>query len=397
MDQESGHFRKFYARLKKARNMSYEEALNILGFPPGSNPSGLEISRAYKGLVVKNHPDLGGSHEKMVELNIAKEILDGKQRPTYERADPEPYSHWQPRPEPRTPAKKVEITFDQAKSKAGIPGNVEWLFMTSTQRARDNYSGDESSKYDRAWVLYGRTADNHVFLGIENTEYSGLQGANDAGYDKWAMRVNEIPLSAKVTPSWLHTNISRMIAGMEWFNGQFNSKVVDIKGTSTLTERELRELGGKPATSIKNLLVNLGEVSGDDPSVANRKIAVELKVEQDYAFEGRPPKAGFYPEPPSKSNTWDGKYHGDYYKVILNIGGKDYPLDEQDTTKLLGLRMGSQSLLRAVFGENWSRGGKKVLTRMPKGKVILTGLLGFLKGLSGPAMELLQRAADQMK
>lgn len=394
MEQGSEHFRKFYARLKKGRAMSYAEALETLGFKSDEHPSAPEIARAYKTLVVKNHPDLGGSHEKMVDLNIAKEILDGKQRPTYERSEPT----WSPQPRaPRPPpAKKVEITFDEAKSKAGVPSNVEWLMITSTQRSRDNYSGDESSKYDRAWVVYGRTADSHVFLGIENTEYSGLQGDNDAGYDKWAMHVNEYTSSTKVTPSWLHTNIARMLGGMTWFSGSFNSKVVEAKGL-TIDERAIRDVGGKPATSIKNLLVNMGEVGGDDPSVAGRKIAVELKVDQDMAFGDRGPKPGYYAEPPSKSNTWDGKYHGSYYKVVLNIGGRDYALDEADTQKVLGLKAGSARFLEAVFGAYGYRGGKKVITRMPKGKAILTAFLAHLKSLPAPAMELLQRAADQMK
>lgn len=71
-------FRAMYARLFQA--MSAQEAKAILGFPPHSDPSPTEIAKAYKAKAVENHPDRGGSHEKMVEINVAKEILEGKRR-----------------------------------------------------------------------------------------------------------------------------------------------------------------------------------------------------------------------------------------------------------------------------------------------------------------------------
>lgn len=384
-----------FARLKKA--MSYSQALETLGFGPNDHPSAPEIAKAYKMKAVENHPDRGGSNEKMVEINVAKDILDGKQRPTYERG-PSSYdstpSNWSPPP----PAKKVEVSFEEAKSKAGVPSNVEWLFITDTQRNSNNYNGDESSRSVRAWVLYGRTVDKHVFVGIENAQYSGLAGANDAGYDKWAIRSNEYPLSEKASPSWIYAQVAKMLGNLNQFSGRFNSKVVDIKGKLTsLTEREVMQASrsGK-TTSIKNLLVNTGEVGEDDPSVQNRKIPVELEVQTDMAYGGTP-KPGYYPAPASQANTWDGKYHGDYYKITLTMAGREFVLNEEDTQKLLGLKLGGRKFLQAVFGDYIYEGKKKLITRMPKGKVILEGFLRFLKHLPGPAVELLQRAHDQMK
>lgn len=388
--------RKFYARIKKARNMSYEDALKTLGFGPNDHPNDLEVTKAYKSKALKAHPDAGGSHESMVELNIAKEILDGKTRPTYQRAPAEEYAYTPyKRPEP---PKKDEVTFEQAKSKAGLPSSVEWVFMTDTQRASNNYSGDESSKSDNAWVVYGRTASSHVFVGVEHSYYSGLAGANDGGYDYWSIRSNEYSLDTKITPTWLSGCISKAISEMKWFGGRFNNKVFEVKGKDPLKNAgslNAATLSGR-STSLKNILVNMGEVSGDDPSVANRKIPVELKVEQDYGFDSKV-KPGFYPEPATSSNTWDGKYHGYYYKIELNIAGRDYALDETDTKKLLGLKLGGKRLLSVILGDYWDRGGKKVITRMPKGKVLLQGFLEYLKGLPAPAVELLQRAMEQMK
>lgn len=389
--------RKFYARIKKARNMSYEDALKTLGFGPSDHPNDLEVTKAYKSLALKAHPDAGGSHEAMVELNIAKEILDGKTRPTYQRAPAEEYAYT-PYKRPEPPKQDV-VTFEQAKSKAGLPSSVEWVFMTDTQRASNNYNGDESSKSNRGWVVYGRTADSHVFVGVENSYYSGLAGANDGGYDYWSIKSNEYSLSTKLTPSWLSGCIAKAISEMKWFGGRFNNKVVEIKGRDPLKDKNTlagAATSGK-GTSLKNILVNMGEISGDDPSVANRKIPVELKVAQDYGFDNKV-TPGFYPEPSTPNNTWDGKYHGYYYKIELNIAGRDYALDEADTKKLLGLKLGGDKrLLAIILGDYWDRGGKKVLTRMPKGKIILEGLLQFLKSLPAPAVELLQRAAEQMK
>jgi len=70
--------RKLHARL--FLSMSLEEAKKILGFSANSTPSSSEISKAYKRKVLENHPDRGGDPLKMVEVNVAKEVLDGKFR-----------------------------------------------------------------------------------------------------------------------------------------------------------------------------------------------------------------------------------------------------------------------------------------------------------------------------
>ncbi len=86
-----------YRRLFVA--MSMEEAKAVLGFPPGASPSPTEVNKAYKQKAVENHPDRGGSHEKMVEINVAKEILEGRRR-----EDRTPY-----RPSPSPPAVDPEV------------------------------------------------------------------------------------------------------------------------------------------------------------------------------------------------------------------------------------------------------------------------------------------------
>lgn len=389
--------RNFYARLKKA--MSYEDALTTLGFKPTDHPSGPEIAKAYKSRVMQSHPDLGGSHEQMVSLNVAKDVLDGKQRPTYDRSpEPEPsygggsgYTYTRPEP-----AKKVEVTFDEAKSKAGLPGAVQWVFVTDTQRARNNYDGDESSRSVRAWVLYGKAEDKHVFLAIESSYYSGLAGANDAGYDKWTMRSSEYTSSSAPTPTWIYGNIAKALSTLPTYDGRFNSKVIPVEGMTTLTKESFsKALHGK-TTTVKNMLVNNGQISEDDPSVANRKVVVELELQKDSRFGTGEPKPGYYPYPPGTSQWWDGTYHGDYYKLTLIMNSKEFVLNEEDTQKLLGLRLGGKHFLDVIYGRYYYGGEKKVITRMPKGKVLIDGLLKFLKHLPPQAVEMLEKASQQM-
>lgn len=60
----------------KLRSIILEAMLNaysVLGVPP--NASEDEIKRAWRALAVQNHPDRGGSHGKMVDINMAKDRL----------------------------------------------------------------------------------------------------------------------------------------------------------------------------------------------------------------------------------------------------------------------------------------------------------------------------------
>ncbi len=82
--------------------MSMEDAKAVLGFPPGSHPSPSEVNKAYKMKAVENHPDRGGSHEKMVEINVAKEILEGKRR-----EDRTPYKPTPKGPDPKEEAERA--------------------------------------------------------------------------------------------------------------------------------------------------------------------------------------------------------------------------------------------------------------------------------------------------
>lgn len=72
------------------KSMSLEDAKEVLGFPPSSSPSPRDIQKAYRALALENHPDRGGSHKKMVEINTAKDILEGKRREDRTPREPAP-------------------------------------------------------------------------------------------------------------------------------------------------------------------------------------------------------------------------------------------------------------------------------------------------------------------
>ena len=90
--------------------MSMEDAKTLLGFPPGASPSPSEVNKAYRQILKTDptvHPDHGGSHERLVEINVAKEILEGKRR-----EDRTPYKPT-PKPAPVVDLKKQRQEEDE--------------------------------------------------------------------------------------------------------------------------------------------------------------------------------------------------------------------------------------------------------------------------------------------
>lgn len=72
-DAKEEALRSKYARL--VQSMSLDEAKRVLGLPVYGTPSADEISKAYKSLALENHPDRGGDASRMVEINVARDVL----------------------------------------------------------------------------------------------------------------------------------------------------------------------------------------------------------------------------------------------------------------------------------------------------------------------------------
>jgi DnaJ family protein C protein 19 len=56
-------------------HMTAEEAALILNLKNGKNSTKVEIERAHRNLMMKNHPDLGGSDYVATKVNEAKTVL----------------------------------------------------------------------------------------------------------------------------------------------------------------------------------------------------------------------------------------------------------------------------------------------------------------------------------
>jgi hypothetical protein len=362
-------------------DMTMDRAREVLGVPPGASDREIKIN--YRDLAQKYHPDKPGTGDeaKFKEIGIALGVLDGTITPRYDYrpsdpSDPSPPVERQP-PRPQQPDK--ETLFEEAKSKAGIPSGVDWLFVTPSQHSGASYSSDEFHRSDNMFVAYGRTASQHVFVAAHHLVYKQMFIGGGPGEDTWTLRSFEYPIKADegMNPAWLYGNVVRALkAG--GFGGKFNSKVVDAKDWK-FTDR----LPHGAEVSIKHWLVNSGQVASDAPSVAGRKQVVEFHVSSTMMG----PKPGYFQNPKST-------YNRDYYKLTLVINGRPFDLDESDTmTFFTGFKGG----LRTIFGEYYYQGSKKTLTRMPKGKPILTWMAENLKGLPAEAQTALQAAAAQMK
>lgn len=354
--------------------MDQQEAKQVLGFTPDATPTAQEINKAWRRTLFK----VGGDQDHQ-KLAAARDALEKPASYTYER--PEKTAYGEP--------KQTGDSYGAARGRAGIPSGVEWLFITDSQRGK-GWSSDESSKSDYAWVAYGRTDNQHVFVGMRHYTRQDFFIGGTNNEDDWTIKSQEYSIREDEgkNPRWLYGNVVRALKSVG-YSGRFNSKVVDAEGKRL---NDPPEIWSSSSTSIKHWLVARGEVAGDDPSVAGRKQVVETivhRVSQE--------KAGYYPEAPARWNTIRGEYHGDWYRFEVKINGKPHILSADDFQKFSSMKVGGKVMLNAIYGRYYYDDSRKTLTRLRAGKQILEWMSENLTDLPSDAREALAQASAQMR
>ena len=339
------HWRLFLA-------MSAADAAKILEVSEDASPE--ELKKAYKRKVIENHPDRGGSNEKMVEVNVAMEVLEGKRRPSYDQPSYTSEPSWRQQQSERPKPKPVRTSFADAKSGAGIPSGVEWKLRANT--AFGGY-GDKSIA---AVVVYGQTASQHIFVGIHH--YTSQNAFTGEDVDVWTMQSREYRLENTVGLDKLAPKAFKdLYSSFEGLNKGFNGKVSILDESFTLNEGVMFKHGQEMA--FKDALVQLG-VTEEDP---DKKLVVTM--------------------------TLHFKYGEPYDRITLTVNGRAYLL-EIGTVDFIKKRT---KILPAVFGAYYYfDGSKKDLTRSKNGKSVLKFLAEKLPNEPQELLDLLLKASNQM-
>lgn len=353
-----------YARLLVS--MSLQEAKQTLGFPPNATPSPEEISKAYKVKALENHPDRGGDAAKMVEINVAKDILDGKGKAKLERGP-------SPSPETRSPRPKQEIedtlkgqTFDAAWGDSGVPAGTEWKFISIPEWAWP----DHNHPGHRVWVLYGQTDKKHIFLAFkERGESAGglwINGKFTKIEEDWQSSMIDVPVEQNI--SKIAAKYIKLV-GVNWVESLKlkapNKFVAWPGGDGKPTKQIIEKIPRSGGASLKDILVGTGLLSDEDPAVAGRKSVIELFTKYDKERRER-----------AKADGKKVITTVDQYAFFIRINGKTEQLTD-DTVHKMG-----KIIIPAVFEWNFSEGPAKNLTRLRGGRYFKPGAADAIKAMA---------------
>jgi len=373
MNAKKVAYRHLYARIKRA--MSMEDALDVLGFPPGSHPSSSEVNQAHRKLVFENHPDRGGDPSKMVEINVAKDILSGSQRPSPPSGSSSPSTSYEPPPPPAPPLK---ISFDEAMPP--VPGNVKWLFVTPT--AYSGYSGDESERQTASKVIVGDAGDRWVALACEHrTERDYYVGSPKREIDTWRIDLVSSTKGNAPPQSELYKLVLKAWKTFENTTAKWGSKIIPVEDGYKPSSRS--PSGRK--TTIKNYAVNMGLVEEEELTIP-RKITVEVEYREWKGYEGKMPS----------DFVQAFKYRGEGQKITLIINGKEYRLSPDEMKRLARIKIKGKDFVERVFGRYASHSERpKNLTRNKDGKLIMGWMAEKLTGMPDWVRKSLEAAAKK--
>jgi hypothetical protein len=384
------YFEYRYAQLILA--MSLSEAKEILGFPPSISPSLLDVKEAYRSKAFENHPDRGGDTAKMVDINVAKDILMGERPPTgaprRRPGPPQPPGGWQPEDkyEPPAPPPPVEgKSFSQVMS--SMPGGVEWKFISgsayhSGAHLRPEGEGLPYNSYNYGWVLYGQTENNHIFAGIRVTSNNNSSMDKTLAGDGWEgfhtsapRKLNLIRLAPKMVKG-----IIDGLPGLE--KSRVRPKKYQVL-TGPVTRSTLKNRAG---LTLKDAIIGSGSMPASSSGLKGRKKVVTIDPVYDRAkFKALKEELG--------------RVMGDEYHRAFNwnveVNGRGRTLDDKEVEAL-----NKSGFLWSVYKFDYEK-GKKNLSRLRGGKWLGADAGTALKLLydalhGGPLKTEIGEAAEQM-
>jgi hypothetical protein len=342
--------RYLYARLFLA--MSLQEAKEALGFPPHANPSPLEINKAWRAKAFENHPDRGGNNEKMVEINVAKDILEGKGRATLSPRNPTPTPTYTPRSRPEPPKVVETIEGDSfEKAISGVHARVEWKFVSKPTWAS---SLNGYSATNIVWTAVGVLDKLYVVVSVKHcpewNEISTEKGGVIKHTEYWQANV-ELSRNRSALIS-----IPKMIKHVcETFADGSKAKPPKkwaLWAGGKLTEHAINAVkwggGGLP---LKDVLLATGFVDSTEKAVAGRKTVVEMSFKSNPEKRERLRKQGY------QSYTWV------VLDIIVRVNGKEYVLSDATSEKLAKNFFGWTIPWEAV-----SDGNTRNLTKLREGR-----------------------------
>ena len=308
--------------------LSMQEAADLLGVQQGASED--EIEKAYKQLAFKHHPDRGGDQDMMVQLNVARDILTGKQRPGHDPGHDTPTSPtWTTTP--RTKPQAQHTSFEDAAREAHVPtSGIEWKFKTDTG------SGGYGDRSLSLYVVYGKTDQAHIFVGVHHHYDIGNMNA-PLDIDEYRMEVVKFPISqelSKVAPKAIRDLWTSMGEEVKGYNAKVKIIPEDMKFVSKLSFMTGRSISFKDAMSM------LGEAVPEQWKTGRIDIVFEV-IKEDYTA-------------------------GSTFMFVIN--GKEHKLSDASNALLSK----SRKLLHAIFGDYFYANSKKNLTKMAKAKAILS-------------------------
>jgi hypothetical protein len=354
----SRSFEERYARLVLA--MSFEEAKQILGLPAYGMPSEADISKAWRTLAFKFHPDRGGDLDIMTKVNVAKDVLLGNQRPSF---DPSWSKSPSPPPPPREPEPvaytKGGQTFQQAWADNAPPANTEWKFCSvpswASGKPTMGASGYKATEPEfSVYVFYGHTASKHIFLAIRhNGESYALKDEEGNVYKvledwqvSWMGAHIDQPL-VKIAQKYLK-NVATGWAD----NIKVKAPIKYYPFTDKPTEQAIKKVRYAGGYNLKDILVMQDLVSEDAPEVKGRKAVVEIiPIQSKAKVEALRAKG---------KRSW---YKNEVTDFHVRINGKEVVLADATVTNI------DRSFIPGTIGYDYDYGKVYNLSRARGGRV----------------------------